>query len=133
MASIPHDQEHVSDEETGNDYIEDTSYIVCCPGTESTHCLPWHDPAMVPFRHDRRGIPVYRWNNPYVVEGNERMLVYQGEHLVGNFPTNSLITMSHYCDRYFYVESRECQYEFIFDKRKDANAASKMIMSLPLL
>lgn len=115
------------------DPFEDTSYVTCYPGAESTYRLPWHDPDMNPVYYAGE-IPVYRWTDPRIVEDKERVLVYEGERLVGEFPTHSIITLSHYSGgRYFYANSCMCQFEFAFEESKDAKATCDLFMRIGII
>jgi hypothetical protein len=133
------------------DPFEDTSHVTCYPGAEATYRLPWHDPDMMPI-HYAGEKPVYRWTQPRIVEDKERVLVYEpssaagsyepsrrargaeGERLVGEFPTRSVITLSHYSGgRYFYADSRVCQYEFVFEKSKEAKDICDLFMRIGII
>lgn len=120
-------------EEADYDPFEDTSYVTCYPGAEATYHLPWHDPDMNPVYYAGEK-PMYRWTNPRIVEDTGRVLVYEGERLVGEFPIHSVVSLSHYSGGlYFYAESRGCNFEFVFEKSKDAKATCDLFMRVGII
>ena len=121
------------------DPFEDNSYITCYPGAENTYREPWFDPDMEPI-HYAGEKPVYRFCDMRVIADGEgesdraRVLVYQGERLVAEFPTRSVVVLSHYSGGYFlYADSNRCQFEFVFEDSAKALEACNTFCRLGII
>lgn len=132
------DLENAADE---YDPFNDYSYVTCYPGAESTYREPWFDPDMMPI-HYAGEKPVYRFSGMRIVadgDGEEesdtgRVLVYHGEHTVAEFPTRSIVALSHLSGGYFvYADSNRCQFEFVFEESKEAHDICDIFMRLGII
>lgn len=117
----------------------DNTYITCYPGAENTYREPWFDPDMEPI-HYAGEKPVYRFCDMRVIADGEgesdrdRVLVYQGERLVAEFPTQSIVVLSHYSGGYFlYADSNRCQFEFVFEDSAKALEACNIFCRLGII
>ena len=108
------------------DHFNDNTYITCYPGSENTYREPWFDPDMEPI-HYAGEKPVYRFRDMRLVADGTgesdkgRVLVYQGERLVAEFPTRSVVVLSYYNSGfYLYADSLRSQFEFVFEESEKA-------------
>ena len=121
------------------DPFNDNSYITCYPGAEKTYREPWFDPDMEPIYYTAKK-PVYRFSRMTVIadgtgeSDKDRLLVYQGERLVAEFPTRSVIVLSHLSGGYFlYADSNQCQFEFVFEDSAKALEACNAFCRLGVI
>lgn len=139
------------------DPYNDNTYITCYPGAENTYREPWVDPELFSAAEsyelsssageaDMEPIyyagekPVYRFCDMRVVADGEgesdsdRVLVYQREHLIAEFPTQSIVVLSHYSGGYFlYADSNRCQFEFVFEDSAKALEACNTFCRLGII